>query len=431
MTATSLKTGICAACHAEGRVGHACESGPCSREGLHFIPSHLAPDGRALRDARIGQVLGGYLLVQRLKRGGVDRAYAGLQLPAMLEAEVAIVQADREKLAHDNLYRQAIALARLGGHPNITRLVGFGQDSAGTWLATDARTADTTLADIVGVTGHEPLPAAAARVMLEPLVAALGALATAQLVHGEIRPEHVLVQALPGYQAFVQLGGFVRIPPQGGGPHPFQDDVWRTPEQMFQHAVNATTDAYALAVIAFAMLFGHSPFPAEDREMVLDSKRDAAWDPMVGHEDTAPIEVTHFFRAALAHDPHLRFEHDDFPVALNAALDAMTPAAVALDDRGGRPPRFREVDERDDREEPSVIVSVEPRRHFGRPDDDAPEPLTSEYFPQFAKPFSGVAATFPPDDDEVVGSTHAGATQRLDTAELEAMAAKRPPRMHK
>lgn len=338
--------GRCPGCHRAGRVGHACEH--CTREALHCIPERFVPERKRGMDARIGQVIERHLLVERRHPVGIDTLYHAIQIPALLEVELALAPPDREPDVHDNLFRQALALGRLGTHPNIDGLIAFGSGPAGTFLVSQSHATASTLADVVSPGGNEPLAGAAARLLLEPLAAAIVALAQSQLVHGEIRPEHVLVHQCAGYPAFVKLGGFVRIPSAGPAPMATHDFVWRAPEQIFQHEVGATTDPYAVAAIAFALLFGRPPFASDDRDTLFEAKRDPQLDLLAGLPATVPSAVVHFFEGALAFEPDLRFSGEGFQKALRAALDALdAPVHVAREpeeetarNEAARPPRF-------------------------------------------------------------------------------------------
>lgn len=369
---------------------------------MHFIPADLIPDhGRTrTREPLVGKVLAHHLVVQRVHRRGIDQLYRALQLPALLEVELAFAPSEREKAVHDNLYRQALALARLGAHPNVTRLVFFGADARGTFLVTESQAQASTLAEVVTADGSEALASAAARIILEPLAAALGALARAQLVHGEIRPEHVLMREEPGYPAFIQLGGFVRIPPpEPPGTYPTHEGVWRAPEQLAEDAVNPTTDGYAVAAIAYALLFGRTPFPGDDRDALFAAKLDPTRDPTAELSGGVPSEAVAFFEAALAFDPAERLTDAAFRDGLRAALDALARAeGVAVPAPTG---------ERDEppRERP-------PRFHR----TSAPDAVARELGE------SAQAGT---------RGHHAGSTQEMSADEIEALASKRPPRMHR
>lgn len=315
----------CPRCGRSGRVGHLCEHAACARDGVHVIPERFF--GRGLRgvDARVGTVVARHLLVERLHRRGVDPLYRALQVPALLEVELALAPIEREQSVHDNLFRQALALARLGAHPNVTRLVTFEAEPTCTVLAVEATRDARPLSEVVSADGNDPIPPAAAKTLLTPLAAVQAALARAHLVHGEIRPENVFVGSEPGYEAYVRLAGFVRIPPADAADPtgPAHDLVWRAPEQILQHAVDDSTDGYAIAAIAFAMLFGRPPFPPGDRARLMELKQDHDYDPTEGLAAAVPADVIYFFQAALEVDPAERFAAEGFPRALGRALDQM------------------------------------------------------------------------------------------------------------
>lgn len=328
----------CPRCGRTGRVGHLCEHAACARDGVHIIPERFFGHGLRGVDGRVGTVVARHLLVERLHRRGVDPLYRALQLPALLEVELALVPIEREQAAHDNLFRQALALARLGAHPNVTRLVTFEAEPSCTVLAVEASRGARPLSEVVSAEGNEPIAPAAAKLLLEPLAAVQAALAQAHLVHGEIRPEHVFVGSEAGYEVFVRLGGFVRIPPpDAGAPDaaPVSELVWRPPEQILRHAVDDSTDGYAIAALAFAMLFGRPPFPTADRERLIAAKQDRDYDPTEGLAAAVPAEVIYFFQAALEVEPAERFAAEGFPRALSRALEQMTQADS--DEPGGAP----------------------------------------------------------------------------------------------
>lgn len=323
MVESLLMEGVCPGCRRVGRVGHACSHGSCRDDGLHFVPGEHLPRAGHTRDAVVGHVVDQFLLVEPLVRDGIATAYRALQIPSLLEVEVALAGPNQDEEVHRNLYREALALARLGHHPNITRLVSFGTEGPVTWLAFEGRSDAKTLAELFTAHGPQPVSLAAARLFLEPLSAALGALARWGLIHGEIRPEAVAVSAPIGHRAFVTLGGFVRVPdPEPPAAYPTRQQVWRAPEQLLRGESGPTTDAYAVAAIAFRLLVGREPFPGDDRERLFWAKQHPAFDPLKGV--SLPEPAARFLARALAQDPGQRFESWlRFADGLEAALHAL------------------------------------------------------------------------------------------------------------
>ncbi len=402
----SSTRGVCPSCRRAGHVGSLCEHGACARHGIHFVPEADAPRPGS-RDTLIGTMVARHLLVERIERRGVDTLYRALQMPAQLEVEVALATPERDASDHDDLFRQALALARLGSDANVTRLVVFGDEPAGTYLITDSAESSRTLGDLILPDGGEVAPASAARLLLEPLAAALRALARARLVHGAIRPEHIFVLDDPAARPIVRLGGFVRLPMPVASALSTWDLVWRPLEQIERQAVDATTDVYAVAAIAAALLMGRLPFVADDRDALMAAKRDPGFDPCDGYGAAFPAEVLHLLQTALAFDPAERFTADGFTHALAAALDALERA------EGGVPDRVDGVDR-----SPAASFIREgrpPRLHDERALDQVLE-----------------APAEVGDEAEPEPTEHAGTTQKLGARELEALVARRgTPRMHK
>jgi hypothetical protein len=363
-------------------------------------------------------MVGRYLVVERVVRHGIATAYRALQIPALLDVELAIAGLERDEEVHRNLYRQALALGRLGHHPNLTRLVSFAAEDFGTYLAYESQTEARTLADLFVAHGDKAIEVGAARLFLEPLAAALGALAALGLVHGEVRPENVWVSAPAGHTAFVKLGGFVRIAELEDAASAPHDLVWRAPEQMLHHVTGATTDAYAVAAIAFRLVFGLDPFPGDAPERLFWMKQHADWDPTAALALRVPTRVAAFFRKALAFDVSERFPCERFCgelIEVLTWLEAGGTAAVV------EPTQMRPVEQkqwRERREVPAmptqqVAVII-----------DTPPPVVKTRRELYEEGEDG--------EDAAPAHEHSGSTVVMSADELmDAARARATPRMHR
>jgi len=378
----------------------------------------------ALRDRRIGHRVGPYLLVERKKHFDAPVVYRVLQIPAMLEGELVLVDHERAPETHTSLLRQATAMAKIH-HPHVLRLVAFGEDHHGSWLVSDLPGTPATLAELLADDFHG-LPAAAVRVLIEPLAAALEGLAAAHLVHGQIRPEHVYVHDLPGAPGHVVLGGFVRVPArdQQAPPASAREHVYQAPELIGTHTVGPTTDAYAVAAITFELLAGRPPFRLDAGPGASPIKKTERGPELEGLD--WPIATLDFFRRALAWAPSRRPpDATSFRAALAEALDALegtasldppagdeTPLVLFEEDAAAAPPRD------DDALDPWRWTDKNKR--LGAPPAPAPGP---------AHPADD--ATAPHDDDEA-RPRRASGTQVMSVGEVEDAEhdARSIPRMH-
>lgn len=425
--------GLCPRCNERGVVGHACPGSHCVDHGVCFVPERFLPRG-GLRDKRLGQLVGPWLIVERKKHYDAPVVYRVLHQPAMLEGELVLVDRERAREARDNLLRQAMAMARTW-HPNVQRLIDFGEDEHGTWLVSDVHGAPHTLADLMatdaegiqarqwpGPQGLNRVPASAALALVDPLAAALEALADVKLVHGLIRPEHVLVYDVAGARGHVVLSGFVRVPTHDATTPPPtpRERVYQPPELLGTHTIGPTTDAYSVAAITFELLAGR---PAFEPAALKDERG-----PDLGDLHAWPDAALTFFRRALAWAPSHRYgDAPSFHEALVAALAACEASWA--------PPRA------DDEGEP-VVDDEAPVRTLkptvlppvidvagARADEDALDPW---HWTEKNRLVGRAAPPPPTDEDEDAGAHRGTGTQIMSTDELDAaeQRARAVPRMH-
>jgi len=444
--------GICPRCNERGAIGHTCPSEGCAGHDVHLVPERYLPRS-GLRDKRLGQLVGPWLLVTRKKHYDAPLVYGVLHQPTMLEGELVLVDPERARDTRDHLLRQALAMARVW-HPNVQRLVDFGEDEHGTWLVVDVRGAPHTLADLMtsdaegsrarawpGSEGLRRLAPTEALALLDPLAAALEALADAKLVHGQLRPEHVLIYDVPGARGHVVLAGFARVPAHDGdapSPGP-RERVYQAPELIGTHTVGATTDLYSLAAVAFELLAGRPPF--EPAALKDERGPDLA---AVRHWPDATLT---FFRRALAWAPSHRYgDAISLREALVAAIAALAPEAAAperaaaseraaapesADDEGVRVPTtvVRPSARGPRAPPPPVEPLVEVAHGLELPEDeDALDPW------RWTERNKRAGSSAPPtaDEDEGAVARKGSGTQIMSTDELEAaeLRARSVPRMH-
>lgn len=127
--------------------------------------------------------------------------------------------------------------------------------------------ADDGADPLVPVPGHALSPLDFVR-LAAPLAQALAQLHRCELVHQDLRPEHILVGTGPDARVTLRLTGFGcaarlrALAPMLAAPSP----VYRAPEQDGQAArpADARSDLYALGVLLYQMLCGVLPFAADD-----------------------------------------------------------------------------------------------------------------------------------------------------------------------
>lgn len=336
---TAPPTASCAVCGAGGPVGAPCTTPRCHKRGYHFIPPGYAADDDAVVDGIVGQRWGDYLIVTRLTEGGVGAIYLALQLPLMMKAAVKILATDAPPSLADRLRDEAAALARLS-HPNIVRLLKYGEAARRAYMVMEYVDGGRTLADAMD-DGELDQPASLR--ILRELISALDAAHRHQVVHRDIKPQNIMLQRLSDDPHFVRLVDFGLAKFTDGGRASTMiaagTPAYMAPEQILRQGIGPWTDWYAVAMLAAEMLLDHRPFADIATDDVIRYKLAPGFDAAASLErrGLAP-PVMHFFRWALASDPTERIrDTDDFKQAFEAMAEALSPTAPAARSPAQRP----------------------------------------------------------------------------------------------
>jgi len=302
--------------------GHSVESQvlqPGTRIGLYEIVSHIA--------------VGGMAHVYKVRHTVLDR-YEAMKIP------VASLASD--PVGMKRFFREA-RLSAVLQHPNIvvvhavsdTLMDAQGQDPHPSFFTMEL-VEGTDLSRLLRDRG--PLRPEQALPILRGIAEALDYAhsRSAPIIHRDVKPGNVLLQAVPGLQDtyIPKLTDFGIA--RGGAPNTGEQALTKvgailgtpaylSPEQVRLEPLGPRSDQYALAVIAYEMLSGHTPFKGDDLSVAI-SHRDNTPTPLV---DVGPPAVTSsiniVLQKALAKQPGLRY------TTCREFVDALEKATSAAD----------------------------------------------------------------------------------------------------
>jgi tRNA A-37 threonylcarbamoyl transferase component Bud32 len=302
-------------------------------------------------DPMIGQTLGGkYKVVRLLGEGGMGAVYEGEQQLGTTRRKVAV------KTLHPHLSRDPNIKARFERevgtiaeleHPNTIQVFDFGSTPEGILYIVMEFLQGKSLADILEK-GGPMLPDRVQNIMQQ----VCGSLAEAHgrgIVHRDLKPDNVVLVERAGVKDFVKVLDFgiakrskeedkneQKLTQQGMvlGTPPYM-----SPEQFTGKPIDARSDIYSLAVMAYEMLTGKLPF-----------KADTAWEWATQHMTQNPIPIESLaegmrapenmraaIRKALAKAPDDRFQTvSDFIAAFSDTSIRPGTAPVPVPSGGGR-----------------------------------------------------------------------------------------------
>ena len=255
-------------------------------------------------DAAIPERLAGYTLVREAGRGAMSTVYEArdgkdrrvalkmLHAPATLAAE-------QQRALIERLDREARVMLRLS-HPNVVRLFDVGQQAGEHFIVMEYLDGQTLRARLDG----GPLSLAEASRLLDQAAAALDAVHAEGIIHRDVKPSNIMLVG----DGIVKLMDF-GVARQGDDTTITQTGMivgspaYMSPEQVRGDENTPSTDLWALGILLYEMLAGHSPFTGSNVSTVLYR---------VAHETPAPVPglsnaVQQILRRALDKNPARRY----------------------------------------------------------------------------------------------------------------------------
>ncbi|MBX3269754.1 MAG: protein kinase [Sandaracinaceae bacterium] len=214
-------------------------------------------------EERVGTVLAGkYRLERVIGRGGMGDVLAGTHTWSGRAVAVKLVRPSCAA-GEARVLREAQAAARVR-HPNVVDVIDVGIADDGTFYLVMDRLRGEDLGRVLA--RHGRLGAAETVAIVAPLLDALATLHRAAVVHRDVKPSNVFLsregdRVVPKLLDF----GIARLedgPAVTHGAPPIGTPQFAAPEQLRGAPVDARSDLWSVAALAYACLEGEAPFEA-------------------------------------------------------------------------------------------------------------------------------------------------------------------------
>lgn len=207
----------------------------------------------------VAPVAGRYLLVDQIAVGGMGSVWRAWDLAERRWVAAKVLGRHDSGLLQRFVREQSLRIR----HPHVVAPTGWAADDH-RWLFTMDLVRGGSLDGLLA--RHGPLPDSFARVVLDQTLQALAAVHAAGVVHRDVKPGNLLLEATGTGRPWVRLGDF--------GVAAVLDDVRLTqvpgavgtrgylpPEQSDGGAPDPRQDLYAAGVVAAQLLTGRAPRP--------------------------------------------------------------------------------------------------------------------------------------------------------------------------
>ncbi len=285
----------------------------------------MSEDFPLLAGFRAGSVLAGYRLEAQIGAGGMAAVFRARD--ERLGRLVALKILAPAMAADGAFRRRFIAESRAAAavdDPHIIPVYEAGEASGVLFIAMRF----VGGGDLRAVLDREgALAPGRAAGFISPVALALDAAHGAGLVHRDVKPANILVDARPGRPDHVYLSDFgvskgaVSSVSLTGAGHFVGTPGYSAPEQIQGLAVDGRTDQYALACVAYQLLAGVAPFERDQGMSVLLAHLSEPPPALSSRRPDLPAAADQVLARGLAKVPEKRYDScQDFASALREAL---------------------------------------------------------------------------------------------------------------
>ena len=269
-----------------------------------------APDGNRQESNLSGAVLGDFLLLRLLGRGGMAEVYLAEQQSLRRQVAFKILRRD---LAEDPQYvqrfhQEARAAARLV-QANIVQIYEVGKSDGLHYIAQEYVKGQNLKQYLHR---HGAVDSLLAVNIMRQVASALVKAAENRVTHRDIKPENILL-ATNG-EVKVADFGLARVVAEGQKNHLTQVGItmgtplYMSPEQVEGKSVDPRSDLYSFGVTCYEMLAGRPPFEGETPLNVAVQHLKKEADPLNQIRPDVPAQLCEMIGTLMNKSPEERYE---------------------------------------------------------------------------------------------------------------------------
>jgi serine/threonine protein kinase len=268
-----------------------------------------------------GSRVAGYLIEELVGVGGMAAVFRARDVG--LGRLVALKLLTGDEAIRQRFAGEALAAAAVD-HPHIIPVYAAGEGDGYQYIAMRFVVGE----DLHALVRREGgLSARRVAAFISPVASALDAAHEAGLVHRDVKPANILVDARPGWPEHVYLSDFgvarhlqsigsLTVPGQFLGTPDYA-----APEQASGQPVDGRADQYALACVAYELLSGSVPFKRDEPVLVLYAHVSAPPPRLAAARPDLPAAADAVLAKAMDKLPERRYDScGDFADALREAL---------------------------------------------------------------------------------------------------------------
>lgn len=263
-----------------------------------------------------------YELLELIGRGATSRIYRARDrvLDRIVAVKLLREQYDQEQaILVARFNREARAVAALS-NPHIVNIYDYGQHD-GTYFIVMQYVDGTNLKDLLQREGRfEPAKAVD---IIQQVLLALAAAHSHHLIHRDVKPQNILIQAADGAVKLTDFGvaralDDINLTTQGAL---VGTAFYMAPEQISGGVVSPATDLYAVGVVLFELLSGQLPFQGNNQMQVMLQHLYDQPPSLAKLGINVPPALEKVIQRALMKDPAQRYQSaDEMRNALQTAL---------------------------------------------------------------------------------------------------------------